>query len=310
LRALVAAAVIALGGCAHLPAEDSAVTIVPFDLQQSGRIVIEVRIDDSEPLDFALDTAASISFVSDAMRAQLGLATVPGVSANVHGLVASGRFPVARADRVQIGSAVWADAELVSIPAETPATATLDGILGIDFLRQYAVGISPQDGVVRLYPPELVSRRAYRGWASVPLVPRLIGEAQEPLYFLAIGLGNQSVPALFDLGAGLNFLNRAGAQYFRLSASGGRRRPIVSGGFDTTAMLARLIQEPVTTGSVAWPDQVFLIGDLEIFDTLAFGDRPLAIVGSGLFMQREFVIDFARSRLLVRTARSEIETPP
>jgi len=307
LSGLVAVTVLVLSGCIPTFSEDEALTTVHYDLQDNGRIVIEARIDDNGPFDFALDTAASISFVSDAVNERLGLATVPGISASVHGLVASGLFPMARIDRLQIGSEVWADADIVSIPASTPATATLDGILGIDFLRRYAVGFSPQDRVIRLYPPELVSRRAYSGWASVPLKPRLIGEAEEPLYFFAIRIGEQTVPALFDLGAGLNMLNPAAAKYLRLSTSGGRRRSIVSGALETQSMLARLIVEPVTTGSVAWRDEVFLIGDLEIFQTLAYADRPLAILGSGLFNQREFVIDFARSRLLVRTGMAEIE---
>ena len=310
LNGLVAATVLALSGCIPTFSEDGALTTVPYDLQDNGRIVIEARIDDSGPFDFALDTAASISFVSDAVNERLGLATVPGVSASVHGLVASGLFPMSRIDRLQIGSEVWADADIVSIPASTPATATLDGVLGVDFLRRYAVGFSPQDRVVRLYPPQLVSRRAYSGWASVPLEPRLIGGAEEPLYFFDIRIGEQTVPALFDLGAGLNMLNLAAAQYLRLSTSGGRRRPIVSGALGTQSMLARLVAEPVTTGSIAWRDEVFLIGDLEIFETLAYADRPLAILGSGLFNQREFVIDFERSRLLVRTATAEIDAPP
>jgi len=309
-RGLAGLAALALGGCAHTLEDEAALTSLPYDLRDNGRIVIEARLNDSGPFAFALDTGASISFVSDALRAQLALAARPGISAEVHGLVASGRFPLVRADRIAIGTEIWDDADLVSIPAATPATARLDGILGIDFLRRYAVRFSPQDRAVHLYAPADVSRSAYRGWASVPLEPRIIGESSEPLYFLDARIGEQIVPALFDLGAGLNMLNPAGADYFRLSASSGRRRPVVSGGLDTAAVLARLAAEPLETGAARWRGEVFLIGDLEIFATLDYTDRPLAILGSGLFNQREFVIDFARRRLLIRTEMAEIETVP
>ena len=56
-------------------------------------------------------------------------------------------------------------------------TSGIDGILGVDFLRRYAVGFSTRDRVIRLYPPDLVARRNYRGWTSVPLEPEYIGDS-------------------------------------------------------------------------------------------------------------------------------------
>ena len=47
--------------------------------------------------------------------------------------------------------------------------------------------------------------------------------------------------------------------------------------------------------------------DLEIFKTLQQGDSPLVILGSGLFNQRDFVIDFVRNRLLVKVAMDEVD---
>ena len=121
LRGLAAVAGLALGACAHTIEDDDALTSLPYDLRDNGRIVVEARINDSGPYAFALDTGASISFVSDALSSGLGLAMRPGISAEVHGLVASGRFPLVRVDRVAIGTEIWAGADLVSIPAATPA---------------------------------------------------------------------------------------------------------------------------------------------------------------------------------------------
>ncbi len=61
------------------------------------------------------------------------------------------------------------------------------------------------------------------------------------------------------------------------------------------------------TGGVRWEDEDFLIADLDIFSTLTGDDEPLAILGSALFNQRDFVIDFVRNRLLVRRAMDEID---
>ncbi|MFQ5548833.1 MAG: hypothetical protein ACE5FV_11105, partial [Woeseia sp.] len=64
----------------------------------------------------------------------------------------------------------------------------------------------------------------------------------------------------------------------------------------------------VRTARVRWRDEVFAIADLRIFATLRRGDSPLAILGSGLFNQRDFVIDFVRNRLLVKVAMDEMDS--
>jgi hypothetical protein len=307
LKFIFLAASFVLCGCVRTLSQDDAIAIVPYDLQNSGRILVQVRINDRGPFPFALDTAASISFVFDDLRSELELETVPDMSANVHGAVASGRFPLVRIDRLQVGSEIWADARLVSLPGETDATSTIAGILGIDFLRRYGVGFSTQDRVVRLYLPDLIGNRSYRGWASVPLEPLKIGASSEPLYFFEIEIGGYAVPALFDLGAGLNMINPPAARFLRLVPRRAGEDSLLSGALESAPILARFNSEEVRTANIRWRNEEFLIADVEIFSTLNYQDSPLAILGSGLFNQRDFVIDFVRNRLLVRVAMAEVD---
>lgn len=305
---LLATSVVLCGCAVTLDLED-ALTVVPYDLQRGGRMLVDVQINDRGPFRFALDTAASISFVIDESRSELELETVPGRLATVHGAVATGRFPLVRIDRLQLGSEIWSGATLVSLPSETAAVSGIAGILGIDFLRRYGVGFSTQDRAVRLYPPDLVREKSYRGWADLPLEPVSIGAGSEPLYYFEVGIGSRTLPALFDLGAGLNTLNPPAARFLRLKAVGGGGE-LLSGALETAPILARLESSEVTTGGVRWRNEEFLIADLEIFETLMHKDSPLAILGSGLFSQRDFVIDFVRNRLLVRAAMDEVDEAP
>ncbi len=206
-KALLLAMVFVLGACATKLDQDGALAIAPYHLLDDGRIVVETRVNDQGPFDFALDTGSSITIIFDDLRNELELESVPGLSANVHGAVASGQFPLFNINHFQVGREVWADARIVSLPGETAAAAKLDGILGIDFLRRYAVGFSAEDRVLRLYPPDLVQERSYQGWASVPLELVNIGEIDTALYFLEIEIRGQKMPALFDLGAGTNMMN-------------------------------------------------------------------------------------------------------
>jgi hypothetical protein len=253
-----------------------------------------------------LDTGSSISAVFDELRDELALEPVPGIKVIVHGAIASGQFPLVDIDRLAVGREIWADPRIVSLPGETAAGATIDGLLGVDFLRRYAVGFSTRDRVVRLFPPALVAGRTYKGWASVPLEAEAIGESGAALYFIDIEIDGRKIPALFDLGAGFNMINWPGARRLGLARPRRRDEDLLSGALEESPVVARLGASEVTTAGIRWRNEVFSIADLEIFETLMLSDSPAAILGAGLFTQRDFIIDFVRSRLLVKVAMNEV----
>jgi len=310
LKILLLATVFVLCGCASTLNQDSALAIAPYHIVNGGRIVVEARVNDQGPFHFALDTGASISVVFDKLRNKLELESAPGKSVTIHGLVASGQFPLVSISRLQVGREIWADPRIASLPGETAASAKIDGILGIDFLRRYAVGFSTEDRVLRLYPPNLVRDRPYRGWASVPLERVNIGEGGAALYFFEIEIGGKKLPALFDLGAGPNMMNWPAAHSLRLAPLNQREEELLSGALESTPVLAQLDAKEVRTASIRWRNEVFLVADFEFFTTLEQDDSPLVILGSGLFNQRDFVIDFVRNRLLVKVAMDEVDESP
>jgi hypothetical protein len=307
LKILGLAPVFVLCGCATVFDQDGALAMAPYDIEDSGRIVVEARVNGQGPFAFALDTAASISVVFDDLRDELALEPIPGKAVFIHGIVASRRFPLLRVSRIELGSEVWTDPRIASLPKESVTGASIDGILGVDFLRQYAVGFSTRDHVVRLYPPDLVAQRSYRGWATIPLEPEYITESGAALYFFKIELGGQKIPAIFDLGSGLNMLNSATARSLGLTPVGSRDDELLSGAIASAPVMARLRVEELTTGRVRWRNEEFAIAELEICKTLMQGQIPCAILGAGLFTQRDFIIDFARSRLLVKIAMDETD---
>lgn len=306
-RIIGLALALALSGCASVLDEDGALAVAPYDIEEHGRIVIEARVNGRGPFSFALDTAASISVVFDDLRDELALEPVPGKSVFIHGAVASGRYPLVGIDRVEVGREVWVDPEIASLPGGTIASANIDGILGVDFLGRYAVGFTTRDRAVRLYPPDLVGQRSYRGWASIPLEPEYIGESGAAVFFLDINIGDQRIPAAFDLGAGLNLINWAAARNLGLSPDDWRDEDLLSGAIGTTRVFRRVRVDEVTTGRIRWQNEVFTVTDLEIFKTLQHDVTPCAILGSGLFTQRDFIIDFPRARLLVKVAMDEVD---
>ncbi len=296
-------------GCASVLDEDGALAIARYGVEKYGRIVVDARVNGQGPYCFALDTGASISVVFDKLSNELALEPVPGKTLLIHGILASGEFPLVNVDRLELGSEVWVNPRVVSLPGGAVAGTRVDGILGVNFLRRYAVGFSTRERVVRLYPPELISQGSYRGWTAVPLKPQYIGTSGAAIYVFEIQVNNQKIPAIFDLGSGVNALNGAAARSLGLELHASREDTVLSGAIEHAPIVAEITIERVVTERVSWRNERFMVADLEIFDTLERGDTPFAILGAELFNQRDFIIDFTRNRLLVRFAMDEVDAP-
>jgi len=295
-----------LNGCASTLDQDDALAVVPYHIVSDGRIVVEARVNDQGPFAFALDTGASISVIFDKLRDELELET-SSQSVIIHSLFASDTFPLLAVDSLQLGQETWAKPRIVALPGETGAATSIDGVLGIDFLRQYAVGFSAEDHAVRLYSPDIVRDRSYRGWAVVPLTSKSIGSGRASLYFFDVTINGRTVSALFDLGTGVNLINWPAARELRLKPLDQTADDILSGAVKSALIAAELNAKNVMTAGIRWRNEVFLIADLEIFSVLQQDDLPLVILGSRLFNQRDFIIDFVRNRLLVKVSMREID---
>lgn len=304
-KILLLASVAALIGCAGTIDRDGAHAVVPFRVQSDGRVVVDVRLNDQGPYTFALDTGSSISIVFDEVRDDLQLKSETEIWVNIQGLVSSGRFRIYSIDRLQIDGETWADARVALMPGNTPAGAGIDGLLGNDFLRRYALGFSVKDRVVRLYPPDLVSERAYRGWSSVSLSPMVVGTSGATLYFFRIKIRGRHVSALLDLGAGLNIINWPAARLVGLDPVRLEVNEKISGAVESTPVIARFIAKEVKTNRIRWKNEKFTVADTGVFSVLPLGDAPSAILGYGFLGQRDFVIDFNRNRLLINVAMDE-----
>lgn len=285
-----------------------ALAVTPYRTESNGRIVISAHINEQGPYRFLLDTGASISSTFDHLRSKLDLPARDEQSIVIHGLIASGTFPLIEVSGIRIGEQNWDNPRIVSLPGKTDSSDNIDGILGLDFLQRYAVGFAAGEQVIRLYDPTVVSDENYRGWASVPLNKLSVDTGLAALYFLDVQIGESDVTALFDLGSNQNLINWPGAYALPLTKVKRHARKVLSGALERSTSMARFEAPELKTSGIRWKREEFLVADLEIFQTLNMENTPFVILGSGLFNQRDFVIDFARSRLLVKVSMKEMNT--
>ncbi len=295
-------------GCGSVLELDDALTAVPYTIERNGRIVIEARVNGQGPYRFILDTGASISVIFEELAEEVALQPIPASDVMVHGVVASGTFPLVGVDRFDVGDVTWDEPRVVLLPDDAGVAISADGLLGVNFLSRYAVGFSASERIVRFYPQEVVAERAYRGWDPIPLRTRPVGQGGAVAYFVDIEIGGRSLPAALDLGSGINMINVAGRDVLKLVPVRTRGQDEVTGILGRSAALARFTARSVRTAGTRWRDEEFLVANFEIFEAFGLLDRPGAILGAGFFTQRDFVLDFARSRLLVRSRMAEVKT--
>jgi predicted aspartyl protease len=302
-RIALLAMITAVTGCASTLDEDGALAVVPYRISSVGQIVVDAQLNDEGPFSFAIDTGASITVVFDETRQAAALETLTSSGVSIQGLVASGQFPLVSVKRLWVGEEGWADARMASIPGDTVALGNIDGILGVDFLRRYSVGLSTATKALRLYPPELTSERSYRGWTSVPLRSLQIPDSKATTYTIDLVIGAETIPALFDLGATTNVMNWRAARALEVRPLQPKQRNSVAGALQSAPVKAEINIRLVKTQDIHWRNRTFLIADFPVFDVLDLSGRPMAIVGTDLFGEHDLIIDFARSRVLVKASR-------
>lgn len=154
--------VLALGSCAiaaspQAPPAKSPVTI-PADIAGYGLIFLRARINNSEPLWFALDSGASFPFVIDTRRAKaLGLQLKDNLTFN--GGAGAGSYEVAatKGVTVDLGGLKFSDqtAAVIALSSlETIAGRHLDGLVGRPLFDRYVVEIDYLENQIKLYQPQ------------------------------------------------------------------------------------------------------------------------------------------------------------
>ena len=285
--------------------EDGALVVIPHEVSDAGHIVVETTVDGQGPFRFIIDTGASISVLYENARASAGIDTLGGTQVHVLGMTGSGYFPVANSVQLGVGRETWI-AERVALLPDTATTDTrIGGILGIDFLSRYAIHYSRTDEVLRFYPRELVAARSYAGWHSVPLYEMNVSDGNVSVFAFDVYIDGYRVPTVLDLGANVNLMNRRAARMLGVPARMTRHvpRPHIKGITGRVTVTTELIVWRLQIGKMHWRHRVFFVGDFPIFDLLDISSKPVAVAGTDLFRDRDFIIDFERGRMLVR--RSE-----
>ena len=297
------AALLVSGCAAELVLEkDGALAVIPREERGSMHLIVDATVNGEGPFRFAIDSAATISVILESTAEAANVETMTDKRVLLRGMTGSGTYPTAIADEISVAGLTWHTPLLAWLPDDLPIASRMDGLLGTDFLGQYAVAYFAGERAMRLYPKRIVEGRGFRGWVSVPLYKMHIEKGEATVYVFNVIISGERVPTILDIGADASLMNHRAARAIGVRIRR-RKSGSMTGITGPTISATELIFWEVLMGDHVWYRRNFLVADFPVFEALGLHKRPAAIAGIDLFRDHDFIIDFAGERLLVRRSR-------
>lgn len=152
-----------LPGCSDMSPDrveitaDSAAGEVDFEMAGPGgaALIVPVHINGSGPFDFVLDTGATITCVDEQLSAQLSLPAVRGVIGTAAGVGGQGELSLVEIDSLSMGgvSAHGLEACVINLEHLSGMGLELDGLIGLNVLREFRVTLDFERSIVTLEDP-------------------------------------------------------------------------------------------------------------------------------------------------------------
>jgi hypothetical protein len=118
-------------------------------------LIVQVHLNGEGPFDFVLDTGATMTCVERGVEQQLQLPERRGVVGVGAGVEGTGRLELVQVDSIRVGATRGSDftACVLDLAHLEPLGATIHGLLGLNFLRQFHVTLDFERNVLTLVQP-------------------------------------------------------------------------------------------------------------------------------------------------------------
>lgn len=307
-RLLVLIATIVVAACKTptpapiaVPADAGAVVLDAYPAEET--FVIPVYFNGRGPYEVLLDTGATVSAIFENVAPSLELDAADGATedALVRGLITSERRPIVRLRTLQIGNRTHSDVRVVVLP-RSRLGGEIDGIVGMDILRDYALGYDAERHAVTLVPGDRFSATWFERWDRMPLNQNPFKGRDFGLHFGEGHFSGKTVPVLIDTGTTPSVINWEAATYsraVRMLREELRRGWELEGSVGTFVPKARAVMPTILLGTHRWLLPKLLILDLKPLDVIGAGGQPLIIVGADVLARRSFMIDFAGDQMFI-----------
>jgi len=271
---------------------------------RNRHLTVEVRINDSGPFQFVVDTGADRTVIADDVAKAAGLVTQGDV--DVEGIIKTMPARTAAIERLSVGSLVRTEMDVAVLPREVLCA---DGYLGLDALDTYRVTFDFAKAEMRVEEP----RPDYSFNLPQPNVAHVaMYGPRGHLRSVNCTVNGVNATALIDSGAEVSMGNR---QLFHAIAS---RVPVDYKPIDVplTGVTGGLIQgkmvpiEKIALSRVWFGKSDIVIADLQIFDAWGLSEKPTLLIGMNfLRIFARVSIDYGRKDVRFELAEQIASQP-
>ncbi len=307
--ALIFRALMALFACAMLLSQKAAaqepLAVVPYRIDYEGLITVTATVNGHGPYDFVIDTGATLTIAFENLALKESFQPTGGPRRRVLGISGAAELDTFHFGDVSLGGGVLPDHVGVVIPDWSAPRKTPSGIIGIDFLKRYAVIFDVGSRTMSLYPHGGLQKEKIRKWKSAKLRANTYAAASGAL-FTTKGLINRT-PTTFviDLGSVATLINyRAAEAMFSSVVSRDMGEGFTTGSrlkdvFDdrTRTRTARLNR--IQIGRTSWRNVGVWVKNAPIFDEIGVQRLPFGLLGADLLAAQDFALDFGDQRIYI-----------
>ncbi len=282
---------------------------VPYRIDYNGWLTVKVMVNGLGPYDFIIDTGATQSLVFQNLADQQDFMATGGAPQTVLGLASQGAFPPHLVGELDVGGARLGGLITVILP-DWEIEDRPQGILGLDFLRQYICVFDAKAGELRFYANNDPPTEEVRRWKRAALKADNFGLEINYLYTVEARVNSRRVTFLLDLGASGTVINRSAVASViksgitvRVRPSGGDARDRITDALEKSEAATTIIVNRFQVGRNYWYRQKFLIHNAPIFRELGVHNKPFGLLGADLLHDRSFMLDFEGEELRIGPRR-------
>jgi predicted aspartyl protease len=257
----------------------------------SERMTVPVRLGDTGPFRFLVDTGADRTAISHEVAARLGLVSTE--TASMHSMTGISTVKTATVPNLQLSQSSM---RIVDAAVLDAANMGADGILGTDSLRSKRVIFDFDKKVMTIVPAE--QKVVPKDEGSIVVTGRL---KNGRLIVTNAVADNQTITVVLDTGAQVSVGNEA--LRLRLGNHGQLRR---TGPVELESVTGDTLQGEYTfvkklvVGDVGLSNLAVVFADAHTFKRLGLEDRPALLLGMNALRAFKVVsIDFANKKLRV-----------
>ncbi len=309
LRWVAAAAFLFVAYASEASAQEP-VAVIPYRLDYDGAITVSATIDGRGPYDFIIDTGATLSLAFQNLATLENFAPTGGPARRVLGITGAATLDTFHMGDIAVGPATLEDHVGVIIPDWASPRKSPAGVIGLDFLRKYAVVFDVRARTITLYPHGAIPEDRLNGWRSVKLNASTYAAASGALYSTKGLINRKPTTLLIDIGSPTTLINyRAAEAMFSSVATRDLGEGFTTGSrlkdvFDDRTRVRTAKINRIQVGRTAWRGVGVIVHDAQIFEEIGVERLPFGLLGADLIMGGDFALDFGERKLYLAKRRS------